>query len=88
MPAGLRILVDQQDPGAGVSGCRGGAQPGGAGTDDDDIGVQVLLVVVTLGCVFVDRPQARGMAQHVLEGGPQQARTVERLVVEAHRQES
>ena len=43
--AELGLVVDQDDPGAGGGGLAGRGQAGRAATDDQDVGVDVLLVV-------------------------------------------
>jgi hypothetical protein len=43
--AGLGLVVDEDHAGAGTRGSGGGRQPGRSGADDQDVGVDVLLVV-------------------------------------------
>ena len=57
--AGLRLFVDEDHAGAGLGGLAGRGQAGGAGADDEHVGVHVLAVVDGLVGARVKLAQAR-----------------------------
>src|SRR5699024_9122868 len=78
--AGQRLLVQQHDAGAGAGGLAGGGETRGSGTDDEHVGVDVLVVVAGTVLTGVEGAHAAEQARlepvDGLDGGGREHRLV------------
>ena len=80
------MVVDQDYSGSLLASRQSGGHARGSATDDRNVGVQVLMVVVSLGYgINVYSAQPGNAADNLLGEPPEPLGTVQGFVVEAHR---